>query len=287
MRSSARSFGSGSKRMTESSSRACPHHAANMVVDASYDFVSKNQNIVRSLPLWTGGLGFVSLLANRTLSGIAPVVDASSSQSRADVLGILLSAVLLLTGLQWLALKPKSVEAVALDGVQVSYTNPHVKIPKAAVQELQWAWQSLQATSRASSMVLIYQGRNLFHAGMARSGCQLGTASAGEVAQQAMQSGKGNYLANLVLYPGRDEFVGYLPEATQGVIVQPVGSEGVLVVATDTLRGLSRLDQAWIAIIADKLEVSLEGYAVTGTGFKSGAAAAAGSKGKTKSKAAK
>jgi len=47
----------------------------------------------------------------------------------------------------------------------------------------------------------------------------------------------------LMLMPGRDEFVGYLPEATQGVIVQPVGGEGVLVVATDTLRGLSRLDQ--------------------------------------------
>lgn len=44
---------------------------------------------------------------------IAPVVDASSSQSRADVLGILLSAVLLLTGLQWLALKPKAVDAVS------------------------------------------------------------------------------------------------------------------------------------------------------------------------------
>ena len=35
----------------------------------------------------------------------------------------------------------------------------------------------------------------------------------------------------------------YLPEATQGVIVQPLGSAGVLVVGTDTLRGLSRLDQ--------------------------------------------
>jgi hypothetical protein len=49
--------------------------------------------------------------------------------------------------------------------------------------------------------------------------------------------------------------------------------------------------QAWIAIIADKLEVSLEGYAVTGTGFKSGAAggkaAVAGAKGKAKGKAAK
>eukprot|EP00878_Enallax_costatus_P017220 GHUV01018080.1.p1 GENE.GHUV01018080.1~~GHUV01018080.1.p1 ORF type:complete len:169 (+),score=51.31 GHUV01018080.1:880-1386(+) len=111
------------------------------------------------------------------------------------------------------------------------------------------------------------RGRSLFHAGMARAGYQLGTATAGEVAQKAMETGKGNYLANLVLYPGRDEFVKYLPEATQGVIVQPLGNAGVMVVGTDTLRGLSRLDQAWIANIADKLEVSLEGYTVTGTGF--------------------
>eukprot|EP00878_Enallax_costatus_P009874 GHUV01010311.1.p1 GENE.GHUV01010311.1~~GHUV01010311.1.p1 ORF type:complete len:311 (+),score=99.09 GHUV01010311.1:286-1218(+) len=237
------------------------------VPDASFDFVARNQNFVRSVPLWAGGLGFVSLLANRTLSGIAPVVDASSSQSRADVLGILLSAVLLLTGLQWLALKPKPIEAVALDGVPVNYINPSVKLPKAAEQEMQWAWESLQATSRATSMVVMYQGRSLFHAGMARAGYQLGTATAGEVAQKAMETGKGNYLANLVLYPGRDEFVKYLPEATQGVIVQPLGNAGVMVVGTDTLRGLSRLDQAWIANIADKLEVSLEGYTVTGTGF--------------------
>jgi hypothetical protein len=37
---------------------------------------------------------------------------------------------------------------------------------------------------------------------MARSGYQLGTAAAGEVANKAMETAKGNYLANLVLYPG-------------------------------------------------------------------------------------
>jgi hypothetical protein len=40
---------------------------------------------------------------------------------------------------------------------------------------------------------------------MARAGYQLGTAAAGEVAATAMQSSKGNYLANLVLYPGELE----------------------------------------------------------------------------------
>lgn len=46
------------------------------------------------------------------------------------------------------------------------------------------------------------RGRNVYHAGMARAGYQLGTAAAGEVANTAMESAKGNYLANLVLYPG-------------------------------------------------------------------------------------
>lgn len=47
---------------------------------------------------------------------IAPVVDASSAQSRVDVLGIVMSAVLLLTGLQWLSLKPRVMPAVRSHG---------------------------------------------------------------------------------------------------------------------------------------------------------------------------
>ena len=44
-------------------------------------------------------------------------------------------------------------------------------------------------------------------------------------------------------------------------------------VGTDTLRGISRLDQAWIATLADKLEVSLEGYTKPGVGFTKAAKA--------------
>lgn len=86
---------------------------------------------------------------------------------------------------------------------------------------------------------------------------------------------------------GRQEFVQYLPEATQGVIVQPLDNAGVLVVGTDTLRGLSRLDQAWIAVIADKLEVSLEGYTVTGTGFAKAGSSSSSSSSSSKDRKAK
>jgi hypothetical protein len=45
-------------------------------------------------------------------------------------------------------------------------------------------------------------GRNIAHFGLARPGHALGTAKAGDVAAKAMASEKGNYLANLILYPG-------------------------------------------------------------------------------------
>lgn len=56
-----------------------------------------------------GGLG---LLGNRALSGVAAVADASSSQSRTDVICLALAACLLLTGLQWASLKSKAPRKV-------------------------------------------------------------------------------------------------------------------------------------------------------------------------------
>ena len=58
---------------------------------------------------------FPSLLSTsplHPLSQVAPTIAAGSAQSRADVVAILLSAVLVLTGLQWLTLAPKTPEPV-------------------------------------------------------------------------------------------------------------------------------------------------------------------------------
>ena len=48
------------------------------------------------------------------------------------------------------------------------------------------------------------RGRNLFHAGVIAAGQRPGRARAGELCTGAMQSGTGNYLANLILYPGEE-----------------------------------------------------------------------------------
>jgi hypothetical protein len=279
--------------------------------DALYELVARNQAAVRAAPIWAGAAGFASLLANRALSGVAPVVDAGSAQSRADVLGILMSAALLLSGLQWLALRGREPEAVALDGTRVEWVDPSARLPAAAERELLWAWRALAGTARCASLTLFLrpppraQGvggggggappRVAAHFGALAPGVRGPgeAARAGPVVDEALAKGQGQYLANLVLYPGRGEFVAYLPEATQGVAVQPFGTPtgkgggggggkagaaaaaaasgggaaGCLVVGSDTVRGLSRLDQAWLATLADKLEVTLEGWRPGGDGF--------------------
>eukprot|EP00967_Tisochrysis_lutea_P016536 scaffold18634_cov17-Tisochrysis_lutea.AAC.2 len=46
-------------------------------------------------------------------------------------------------------------------------------------------------------------GRHIFHAGFLRPDTQLGSVQVGETCQTAMRTGRGNYLANLTLYPGQ------------------------------------------------------------------------------------
>jgi hypothetical protein len=64
------------------------------------------------------------------------------------------------------------------------------------------------------------------------------------------------YLVNLNIYPGRIEF-DYLPENTQGVICQPIGNQGVLILGANAPRSYTKQDENWVEGIADKLENTL------------------------------
>ncbi|KAA8519138.1 hypothetical protein F0562_013389 [Nyssa sinensis] len=58
-----------------------------------------NPDIARSLPIYVGGVSPLAVLFNRTASGIAPVADASSPQSKADLLTLGLAVTNILAGL--------------------------------------------------------------------------------------------------------------------------------------------------------------------------------------------
>ncbi|XP_010548174.1 PREDICTED: protein COFACTOR ASSEMBLY OF COMPLEX C SUBUNIT B CCB4, chloroplastic isoform X2 [Tarenaya hassleriana] len=226
------------------------------------DFVSRNDDGVRSLPIYVGGASLLAVLFNRAVSGIAPVADASSSQSRADLLALGLAVTNILTGLVWLSIRPKTITPVQPQGVECEVVNSDLPAP--IVSEFIWAWDSLSTSTCCRSLVIIYDGICLLQIGMAAESPEdrrLVTVNTdklmkGSVYKGVMKSGAQNYLANLSLYPGRSELP-FLPSNTQAVILQPLGDKGIAVIGGNTVRGFTSSDQAWISSIGEKLDATL------------------------------
>lgn len=203
--------------------------------------------MVRYLPLVVGTLGGLGLLANRMVT-----LNLTTSQSRADALGVLLSAVLILTGLLWQQVQPKIPEAVILvgkEGLEIDDS-----LPDAVKTELAWATHILLTNTVTKVVAIYYDRKTILRRGILGKSDQI---NIGTIAERVMKTQKPIYLVKLELYPGRFEF-DYLPENTQGVIVQPVGEKGVMVLGANIPRSYTKQDENWIAAIADKLAYNLE-----------------------------
>ena len=171
------------------------------------------------------------------------------------MVAIFLSAVLCLTGLQWLSLKPKPPVSVELEAAPVRFFGDALS-PEAVV-DVEAAWEAIQFATAAEMMVVFKGGRCVAHLGAARPGTTAGAATPGPICEGVQTRGSATFLANLALFPGRGEFYEYLPRNTQSVIVQPCGDDGVAVVGSGTQRAFTILDQAWLSAWNDKLEVAL------------------------------
>ncbi|KAJ0984789.1 hypothetical protein J5N97_003145 [Dioscorea zingiberensis] len=234
--------------------------------DLLRDWVSENDGIVRVLPIYVGGFSLLAVLLNRSFSSIPPVADASSSQSRADILSLALAVTNILAGLVWLSIRPKNISPVVLHGVECRRLNP--LISKRAALEMLWAWESLSAATCCRSLVVVYGADCTLQIGFAaESSSKDGDAMDvdvqklfhGSLCRSVMKSQKQSYLANLSLYPGKSELP-FLPANTQSVILQPLGDKGIAIIGGDTIRGFTNTDQAWITLIAEKLDATLSKF---------------------------
>jgi hypothetical protein len=203
--------------------------------------------VLRLLPLVAGGIGGTLLFLNRVLT---PAL--SESQARSDVMGVILSALLILTGLLWQRVQPILPEAVTLVGA--TGLELDAALPEAAQTELAWASHLLLTNTVTRSVVAYRQGKTLLRRGVLAPKTDV---TPGPILKRVLETGKAVYLVNLKIYPGRVEF-DYLPENTQGVICQPMGQAGALILAANAPRSYTRQDEAWIEGIADKLGYTLD-----------------------------
>lgn len=208
---------------------------------------SDPNRILRLLPLVVGSLGAVLLLVNRVLTP-----QLTESQARGDVLGVILSAVLILTGLIWQQVQPKSPDTVELIGKEGFILASD--LPETIKTELAWASRLLLTNTVTRSLVVYYKGQVLLRRGILGSKAEV---IPGPILERVLGTQKPIYLVALRVYPGKIEF-DYLPENTQGVICQPIGKEGVLILGANAPRSYTKQDENWIEGIADKLAVTLE-----------------------------
>ncbi|MBD1809017.1 cofactor assembly of complex C subunit B [Microcoleus sp. FACHB-SPT15] len=205
--------------------------------------------VLRQLPFVVGGLAGFLLLVNRLLSP-----ELTDSQARSDALGVIVSAVLILTGLLWQQVQPRSPDAVVLTGEQGFELLPG--LPDEVKTELAWASHLLLTNTVTRSLVVWYQGKILLRRGVLGINPEV---KPGAILKRVLEKQKPIYLVDLKIYPGRIEF-DYLPENTQGVICQPIGNQGVLILAANAPRSYTKQDENWIEGIADKLANTLSRF---------------------------
>lgn len=210
---------------------------------------SDSNLVLRRLPIAVGTLGAVLLLVNRILTP-----ELTASQARGDVLGVILSAVLILTGLIWQQVQPRSPDAVELIGKEGFVLAPD--LPEAVKTELAWASHLLLTNTVTRSLIVYYQGQVLLRRGILGNKPEV---VPGAILKRVLEKQQPIYLVALKVYPGRIEF-DYLPENTQGVICQPIGEKGILILGANAPRSYTKQDENWIAGIADKLAVTLNHY---------------------------
>ncbi|MEG3940065.1 cofactor assembly of complex C subunit B [Microcoleus sp. S36b_A3] len=204
---------------------------------------SDPNKVLRQLPLVAGGLSGTLLMVNRLLTE-----QITDSQARSDALGVIISALLILTGLLWQQVQARSPDSVQLIGSEGFEFAPD--LPDALKLELAWASRLLLTNTATRAIVIVYRGKVLLRRGILGINPEV---KPGPILQRAIDKNKPIYLVKLDIYPGKIEF-DYLPENTQGVICQPIGSQGVLILGANAPRSYTKQDENWIEGIAEKLE---------------------------------
>lgn len=202
--------------------------------------------MLRYLPMMVGILGGIGLLVNRFFTP-----NLSPSQSRSDALAVIESAILILVTLLWQEIQPKNPEAVVLEGEAGFDLAP--TLSEAVKTELAWASHTLLTNSVTRVIVVWYRGQVLLRRGIYP---QVQVMHLGAIAQRVLKTQKPVYLVKLALYPGKVEF-DYLPANTQGLIMHPLGSQGLLILGANAPRSYTKQDEKWIEAIANKLTFTL------------------------------
>ncbi len=200
------------------------------------------------LSLFTGTIGALALALNHLTAGGSP---AHVSLGRADVVGSLMAVGLMLVGLNWTRVDPTAQQPLALSGEQGLHMAEG--LPDGVREELGWGSQMLLLNTAAVAVHCIWNQRLLLSRGLLTGK----PYQAGPLVQRVLSGQQRLYLVNLKLFPARREFT-YLPEGTPAVVLEPLGLQGLVVVAGASPRCFNAADLGWMEGWGQRLRLRLE-----------------------------
>jgi hypothetical protein len=193
-----------------------------------------------------GGILGLTLTVLNQASGMPVQGGMAPALERSGVLASLLAVVLMLVGLLWERIEPVPPERVALQGREGLELAED--LPAELRRELGWGTQMLLTATPAATLLLLWRGRVLVRRGLLPQAI----FQPGAICGRALEQGRAISLVDLRLYPGREEFAGLL-DGLPAVLVQPIGSEGLLLLGGWSARCFSRSDLAWVEGWAQRL----------------------------------
>jgi len=198
------------------------------------------------LCIGTGALALVVSVVNQLT---APQLDPALERS--SVLASLLAVGLMLIGVLWTRVAPEPAARVALTG-QEGFLLRSDLMPQLSA-ELAWGSKLLLKATPACVVVCWVGGQLWLRRGLLQDPPAPTAFEPGPICDQARLGNRQIHLVDLKHYPGRGEFEQLLA-GLPSVIVQPLGTEGLLLLGGWAPRCFSASDQAWVQGWADRLK---------------------------------
>ena len=188
-----------------------------------------------------GSLFFFLQLANFfSIDSVTPALE------RPQVLSAITSVIIILIGFLFEQFKPVNSDKVNLEGV--NYFIFDSEIPKDILDELAWGTEAILTSSAAATVLIHYKGNNILRRGITSKKVFL----PGDTCKRAIKDMKLISLANIKLYPGRDEFYNFCPNVPS-ILVAPINEKSFILIGGWSARCFTKSDEKWIENWSKKL----------------------------------
>ena len=158
---------------------------------------------------------------------------------RAQILAAFASLTIILVGILFERINPKSGEKVLLKGDNKFVYDEN--IPKEILEELAWGSEAILTSTAAASILINYKGHNILRRGIVSQN----EFNLGEICKRSLKEMKMISLVNTKFYPGKEEFDDFCPNLPS-ILIFPVKTDLIILIGGWSTRCFTKSDEKWI-----------------------------------------